>query len=71
MKFIPRILAFVSVACLGQFAAIAQPGGLLTDTITTAPAVHTNTAIIPVSRTGAATNRQSRVLQRARENPGD
>jgi len=30
----------------------------------------TNAAIIPVSRTGSATNRQSQVLQRAKDNPG-
>jgi len=36
-----------------------------------AAAVHTNTAIIPVSRTGSATNRQALVLQRAKDAPGD
>lgn len=35
------------------------------------PEAHTNTAIIPVSRTGSITNRQSLVLQRAKDNPGD
>ena len=30
----------------------------------------TNPAIIPVSRTGSSTNRQSQVLQRAKDNPG-
>ena len=33
-------------------------------------AVHENTAVIPESRTGSATNRQSQVLQRAKDNPG-
>jgi len=32
---------------------------------------HKNTAIIPVPRTGAITNRQSQVLQRAKDAPGD
>lgn len=36
-----------------------------------ASAVHVNTAIVPVSRTGSATNRQSLVLERAKEHPGD
>jgi lysophospholipase L1-like esterase len=36
-----------------------------------APVIHTNTAIIPVPRTGGATNRQAVVLQRAKDNPGD
>src|SRR5262245_31155252 len=31
---------------------------------------HTNMAIVPVSRTGSATNRQSQVLQRVKDNPG-
>lgn len=31
---------------------------------------HTNMAIIPVSRTGSATNRQAQVLQRVKDNPG-
>lgn len=36
-----------------------------------ASVVHVNTAIVPVPRTGSATNRQSLVLRRAKENPGD
>jgi lysophospholipase L1-like esterase len=35
-----------------------------------AAAEHANSAIVPVSRTGGATNRQSLVLQRAKDNPG-
>ncbi len=35
-----------------------------------APEIHTNTAIIPVPRTGSVTNRQSLVLQRAKEATG-
>jgi beta-glucosidase len=60
MKFITTLFTFTAVAFL-QFSAIAQ---------TNAPVVHTNTAIIPVSRTGGITNRQSLVLQRAKDNPG-
>src|SRR5882724_6568270 len=32
---------------------------------------HKNLAIVPVSRTGSITNRQSQVLQRAKDAPGD
>ena len=39
-------------------------------TNTAAPESHTNTAIIPVPRTGAITNRQSQVLQRAKDAKG-
>jgi lysophospholipase L1-like esterase len=43
-----------------------------TDVSTNAPMIETNTAIIPVPRTGSSiTNRQTLVLQRAKENPGD
>ena len=38
---------------------------------TNAPAPHQNSAIIPVPRTGSATNRQALVLQRAKDGPGD
>lgn len=60
MKFITTIFGFAAFACL-QLSAVAQ---------TNASVVHTNTAIIPVPRTGSITNRQSLVLQRAREHPG-
>ncbi len=36
-----------------------------------APEIHQNTAIIPVPRTGASTNRQAQVLQRAKDAPGE
>ncbi len=38
---------------------------------TNAPAPHPNTALIPVPRTGSATNRQTLVLKRAKDAPGD
>ena len=66
MKFIKPLLVLVLTLSWAQLSAIAQ---------TAAPAaaaeVHPNTAIIPVPRTGGATNRQSLVLQRAKAAPGD
>ena len=61
MKFATAILA-LAAAVLMQFPAAAQ---------TSVSTVRTNTAIIPVPRVGAATNRQALVLQRAKENPGN
>jgi lysophospholipase L1-like esterase len=66
MKFITATFTLIA-ALLLQFSSVAQ---------TNAPAAtpviaQANTAIIPVPRTGESTNRQSLVLQRARENPGD
>ncbi len=59
-------LAALAVVVLLQFSAVAQ-----TNPSSAAPAVHTNTAIIPIPRTGGSTNRQALVLQRAKEAPGD
>ena len=51
-----------------QTVATTQPSPAVA---TNAPAEpRTNAAIIPVSRTGNSTNRQSQVLQRAKDNPG-
>ena len=61
LKSTTTVFALAAVALL-QFSALAQSN---------APAVHENTAIIPVSRTGSITNRQSLVLQRANEHPGN
>jgi len=58
-------LAFI-VATAVQIPLRAQTNA----TDTNAPAVHQNLAIVPVSRTGGSTNRQSVVLQRAKDNPG-
>lgn len=64
MKSILLALAFAS-ALLSELPAPAQ-------TNTSAPLLaHTNTAVIPVSRTGSITNRQALVLKRAQDNPGD
>ena len=64
MKFIAKIFTLAAIASL-QFSAFAQ-----TNALDAAPIIHTNTAIIPVSRTGSVTNRQALVLRRAKENPG-
>ena len=71
MKSITTIFALTAAVLFLQFSVVAQPNASLASTITVEPVVHTNTAIIPVPRTGSATNRQSLVLQRAKENPGD
>lgn len=71
MKFMPRILALISALCLLQSAAVAQTDVPVTNAVTAESAVHTNTAIVPVPRTGGATNRQALVLRRAKDNPGD
>ena len=58
------MLFFAACAVAVQFNLSAQTNA--------APVIHTNTAIIPVPRTtGSATNRQSLVLQRAKDAAGD
>jgi beta-glucosidase len=64
MKFITTFFTLTAVALL-HFSAYAQ-----TNAPVVAPVTHTNVAIMPVSRTGTITNRQSLVLQRAKDNPG-
>ena len=71
MKSITTILALATAVLWLQFSAVAQTNAPGTNATAVQTVVHTNTAIIPVPRTGGATNRQSLVLQRARENPGD
>ncbi len=65
MKITPAILGLAVAVCL-QFSAAAQ-----TNPSAAILVVHTNTAIIPVPRTGGITNRQSLVLQRAKDHPGN
>ncbi|HZF01135.1 MAG TPA: platelet-activating factor acetylhydrolase IB subunit [Methylomirabilota bacterium] len=65
MKSITTIFA-LAAALLLQFSAVAQ-----TNAPAVAPEIQTNTAIVPVPRTGGITNRQSQVLQRAKEASGD
>lgn len=51
--------------------AVSAPAAATVPVVTNAPVEpRANPAIIPVSRTGGATNRQSQVLRRAQENPG-
>lgn len=73
MKFHKLNLAIaITAAVLAlQPTLAAQTNTPAIATTNTAPEVHQNTAIIPVPRTGSITNRQSLVLQRAKEAPGD
>lgn len=61
-----NILLVAALAAVIQFNSFAQ-----TNAPVAAPAVHVNVALIPVPRTGTITNRQSQVLQRAKDAPGD
>ena len=73
MKFHKLNLAIVITAAVLalQPTLAAQTNTPAITTTNAAPEVHQNTAIIPVPRTGSITNRQSLVLQRAKEAPGD
>jgi lysophospholipase L1-like esterase len=71
MKSITTVFALAAAVLWLPFSAVAQTNAPDTNAMTVEAVVHTNVAIIPVPRTGSATNRQSLVLQRARENPGD
>ena len=64
MKTKSLLLIAVLTAAI-QFKATAQ-----TNAPMVAPEVYKNTAVIPVPRTGSITNRQSQVLQRAKEATG-
>jgi beta-glucosidase len=73
MKF-PKsnlVLATATAVFALQFTLAAQTNAPSVTSTNEVPAVHTNNAIIPVPRTGAITNRQSQVLQRAKDAPGD
>jgi len=63
LKSFLLLAAFVATIPFSSFAQTNEAA-------TNAPVIHTNTAIVPVPRTGAATNRQSLVLQRAKDAPG-
>jgi len=65
-----KILLVAVAAVAFQFSLSAQTNVPGTNAAVV-PAIHTNTAIIPVPRTGGITNRQSLVLQRAKDAPGD
>lgn len=67
-KHLPSLALIVMFGCLASLRAQtnSQPA-------TNPPAVlepRANPAVIPVARTGNATNRQAQVLQRAKDNPG-
>lgn len=68
MKSRIRILASLLVVTLLPITLLAQPAAPGAVAAETMP--RENAAIIPVPRTGGATNRQSQVLQRAKDNPG-
>ena len=60
------MLSALALIVLVEVSSIAQPAAAApAETVKRA-----NPAIIPVPRTGGATNRQSQVLQRAKDNPG-
>jgi beta-glucosidase len=60
------VLTIAIVTLTGQLCAQTNTLG-----VTNAPAPRVNTAIMPVPRTGNITNRQTQVLQRAKDAPGD
>lgn len=63
-----KSLRYLALTVLAA-ASLALPVSAQTNA-PAAPAPQVNPAIVPVSRTGNATNRQARVLLRAKENPG-
>lgn len=65
MKFTAKILALLTAISLLQISTFAQTNAAA------APEIHQNTAIIPVPRTDRTTNRQTEVLNRAKNAPGD
>ena len=72
IKYAVCLAAGLAVATVSAVAQSPVPGmPNLKLMVTTTDAVVTNTAIIPVSRVGAITNRQNQVLERAKNNPGD
>jgi beta-glucosidase len=60
----------VSLQC-SVFSLSAQTNAPQSNSAVAVLAVHVNSAIVPVPRTGSSTNRQSLVLQRAKEAPGE
>jgi beta-glucosidase len=74
MKFPAQKLALVITLSMLAFqcSLVAQTNAAATTASIVAQEVHTNTAIVPVPRTDHwATNRQSQVLKRAKDAPGD
>ncbi|HEY1661370.1 MAG TPA: GDSL-type esterase/lipase family protein [Verrucomicrobiae bacterium] len=72
MKFQKLLFIGLALAMLPQFSSFAQTNAPATaDAMMSATTNSPNAAIIPVSRTGAALKRQTLVLKRAHDNPGD
>jgi len=73
MKFLKfgLTLAATAAVLVLPLTPAAQTNAPTVITTNAAPEVHQNTAIIPVPRTGSITNRQSLVLQRAKDAPGN
>jgi beta-glucosidase len=69
MKFIRILFVFLAVSASLQTSAVAQSNAAPAAAVV--PEARQNSAVIPVPRTGGITNRQSLVLQRAKEAPGD
>lgn len=72
-SFTPILLTAVLLVALApavRAQAPAAPSGLTIVTEAPGKAPRVNDAIVPVPRTGGATNRQAQVLQRAKDNPG-
>jgi beta-glucosidase len=68
---ITKYLLTLGIACIVFTQSLqAQTNAPASTNATAVAEVHTNVAIIPVSRTGSSTNRQALVLQRAKDNPG-
>lgn len=65
MKSFARIPGVLALVSLWGLSLLAQQPAVPAETARAA-----NSAIVPVSREGGATNRQSVVLQRAKDNPG-
>lgn len=63
------LLLIAALAAAVQFHSVAQRNAD-TAPVASEMAVQKNTAIVPVPRTGGITNRQSLVLQRAKDAPG-
>lgn len=73
MKFTQLLSVIVALIAIqfSTFPIFAQTNATGTNDVVAVAAPHVNAAIIPVPRTGGITNRQSLVLQRAKDAPGD
>jgi lysophospholipase L1-like esterase len=73
-RLLPSIVAALILTLAGTLPAQTNAPAVApatTNAATVGASNYVNTAIVPVPRTGGATNRQNLVLQRARENPGE